>query len=182
MWSLTRCNIRLVVEFLLGENPILWGGFWVDQLEMELSVIMGSRRDSRTAYVDSHVGSRLRERRILLGLSQTRLGESLGLSFQQIQKYERGIDRISVGRLVHLAHVLEVPITYFFEELVEPGFAEGTERLVRSDLSASAGERAEDPMSKRETLELVRAYYQIEQPDLRKHVFALIRSIATKEH
>ncbi|MDH3595449.1 MAG: helix-turn-helix transcriptional regulator [Rhodospirillales bacterium] len=143
---------------------------------------MGSRRDSRTAYVDSHVGGRLRERRILLGLSQTRLGESLDLSFQQIQKYERGIDRISVGRLVHLAHVLEVPITYFFEELIEPGFADGSDSPVRAAVSTRADERAEDPMSRRETLELVRAYYQIEQPDLRKHVFALIRSIATKEH
>ena len=160
----------------------LWGGFSVDQLEMEQSVIMGSRRDSRTAYVDSHVGSRLRERRILLGLSQTRLGDSLDLSFQQIQKYERGIDRISVGRLVHLAHVLEVPITYFFEELVEHGFAEGSDGPIRATLARGADERGEDPMSRRETLELVRAYYQIDQPDLRKHVFALIRSIATKEH
>ncbi len=143
---------------------------------------MGSRRDSRTAYVDSHVGGRLRERRILLGLSQTRLGESLGLSFQQIQKYERGIDRISVGRLVHLAHVLEVPITYFFEELTEPGFDDGFESPVPANAAANASVPAEDPMSRRETLELVRAYYQIEQPDLRKHVFALIRSIATKEH
>jgi transcriptional regulator with XRE-family HTH domain len=149
---------------------------------VELDVIMGSRRDSRTAYVDSHVGGRLRERRILLGLSQTRLGESLGLSFQQIQKYERGIDRISVGRLVHLAHVLEVPITYFFEDLVEPRFDEGSDSPIRLNLSPSTGEQAEDTMSKRETLELVRTYYQIEQPDLRKHVFALIRSIATKEH
>ena len=149
---------------------------------MEQSVIMGSRRDSRTAYVDSHVGSRLRERRILLGLSQTRLGDSLDLSFQQIQKYERGIDRISVGRLVHLAHVLEVPITYFFEELVEHGFAEGSDGPIRATLARGEDERGEDPMSRRETLELVRAYYQIDQPDLRKHVFALIRSIATKEH
>ena len=132
-----------------------------------------------TAYVDAHVGGRLRERRILLGLSQTRLGESLGLSFQQIQKYERGIDRISVGRLVHLAHVLEVPITYFFDELSEPGETVG---LAASVAKANAGEAAEDPMSKRETLELVRAYYQIEQPELRKHIFALIRSIASREH
>ena len=78
---------------------------------------MGSRRDARTAFVDAHVGGRLRERRILLGMSQTKLGESLGLSFQQIQKCERGIDRISVGRLVHLAQVLGVPITFFFEDL-----------------------------------------------------------------
>lgn len=143
---------------------------------------MGSRRDSRTAYVDAHVGGRLRERRILLGLSQTRLGESLGLSFQQIQKYERGIDRISVGRLVHLAHVLEVPITYFFDELSEPGDGGGSGGLALAVTKAGVGETAEDPMSKRETLELVRAYYQIEQPELRKHVFALIRSIASREH
>lgn len=143
---------------------------------------MGSRRDSRTAYVDAHVGNRLRERRILLGLSQTRLGESLGLSFQQIQKYERGIDRISVGRLVHLAHVLDVPITYFFEELSAPEGVDGGE-FQDSVLRSSASESlSDDPMSKRETLELVRAYYQIEQPELRKHIFALIRSIATREH
>lgn len=143
---------------------------------------MGSRRDSRTAYVDAHVGNRLRERRILLGLSQTRLGESLGLSFQQIQKYERGIDRISVGRLVHLAHVLDVPITYFFEELSAPDGVDGGD-LQDSVLRSSASEGlSEDPMSKRETLELVRAYYQIEQTELRKHIFALIRSIASREH
>ncbi len=143
---------------------------------------MGSRRDSRTAYVDAHVGGRLRERRILLGLSQTRLGESLGLSFQQIQKYERGIDRISVGRLVHLAHVLEVPITYFFDELSEPGDTAGPSGLSMGIAKSGSGEVAEDPMSKRETLELVRAYYQIEQTELRKHIFALIRSIASREH
>ena len=143
---------------------------------------MGSRRDSRTAYVDAHVGGRLRERRILLGLSQTRLGESLGLSFQQIQKYERGIDRISVGRLVHLAHVLEVPITYFFDELSQPGENAGSGESAIVATKPGIGEAAEDPMSKRETLELVRAYYQIEQPELRKHIFALIRSIASREH
>ncbi len=143
---------------------------------------MGSRRDSRTAYVDAHVGNRLRERRILLGLSQTRLGESLGLSFQQIQKYERGIDRISVGRLVHLAHVLDVPITYFFEELSAPEGVDGGELEDSVSRSSAAEALSEDPMSKRETLELVRAYYQIEQPELRKHIFALIRSIASREH
>ncbi len=143
---------------------------------------MGSRRDTRTAYVDSHVGHRLRERRILLGMSQTRLGDSLGLSFQQIQKYERGIDRISVGRLVHMAHVLDVPITYFFNELSEPGEGDpgGFEAMAQGTINRSSS--SEDPMSKRETLELVRAYYQIDQPELRKHVFSLIRSIASREH
>ena len=143
---------------------------------------MGSRRDSRTAYVDAHVGNRLRERRILLGMSQTRLGESLGLSFQQIQKYERGIDRISVGRLVHMSHVLDVPITYFFEDLSEPGAARQQIHGEGIPIVGNGSDSSEDPMSKRETLELVRAYYQITQPELRRHVFALIRSIATREH
>jgi transcriptional regulator with XRE-family HTH domain len=124
----------------------------------------------------------VRERRILLGMSQTRLGESLGLSFQQVQKYERGIDRISVGRLVHMAHVLDVPITYFFDELAEPGEAEGAGAQARSLAAGNGTLGSEDPMSKRETLELVRAYYQIDQPELRKHIFSLIRSIASREH
>ena len=141
---------------------------------------MGSRRDARTAYVDSHVGGRLRERRILLGMSQTRLGESLGLSFQQIQKYERGIDRISVGRLVHLAQVLGVPITYFFEDLDDFSPPENSPMPGWGKRGASGGAKLEDPMSKRETLELVRAYYQIEDAQLRKHIFSLIRSIATR--
>ena len=113
-------------------------------------------------------------------MSQTRLGESLGLSFQQVQKYERGIDRISVGRLVHMAHVLDVPITYFFEELAEPGEGAGSKARALAAVNGTLG--SEDPMSKRETLELVRAYYQIDQPELRKHIFSLIRSIASREH
>ena len=142
---------------------------------------MGSRRDSRTAYVDAHVGNQIRKRRILMGLSQTRLGDSLGLSFQQVQKYERGIDRISVGRLVQMAEVLDVPITYFFEEL-SPALqivAEG--RGPEAGLAAAESAMADDPMAKRETLELVRAYYEIDQPELRRNVFGLIRSIASRE-
>lgn len=106
----------------------------------------------------------------------------MGLSFQQIQKYERGIDRISVGRLVHLAHVLDVPITYFFEDLSEPDAGDVSRRSKPGGLGLRDASAPEDPLSKRETLELVRAYYQIEQPELRKHVFALIRSIANREH
>ncbi len=142
---------------------------------------MGSRRDPRTAYVNAHVGGRLRKRRILLGFSQTRLGESLDLSFQQIQKYERGIDRISVGRLVHLAEVLDVPITYFFEEL--SGLDESTPKVLKSALKSDKSDTIPaDSMSTTETLELVRAYYQIEPPELRKRVFTLIRSLTSREH
>ncbi len=142
---------------------------------------MGSRRDPRTAYVNAHVGGRLRERRILLGFSQTRLGESLDVSFQQIQKYERGTDRISVGRLVHLAEVLDVPITYFFEEL--SGLDESTPKVLKSALKSDKSDTIPaDSMSTTETLELVRAYYQIEPPELRKSVFTLIQLLTSREH
>ena len=142
---------------------------------------MGSRRDPRTAYVEAHVGGRLRERRIWLGFSQTRLGESLDLSFQQIQKYEGGTDRISVSRLVHLAEVLDVPITYFFEEL--SGLDESTPKVLKSALKSDKSDTIPaDSMSTTETLELVRAYYQIEPPELRKRVFTLIRSLTSREH
>ncbi len=143
---------------------------------------MGSRRDPRTAYVDTHVGGRLRERRILLWMNQTRLGESVGLSFQQIQKYERAIDRISVGRLVQMAQALDVPITYFFEDLDALSPQENTRMPGSGKRGAKPDAMLEDPLSKRETLELVRAYYQIEDAELRKHFYSLIRSIASRQN
>ncbi len=125
--------------------------------------------------VDVHVGGRLRQRRTLLGLSQERLADAIGLTFQQVQKYERGANRIGASRLHQLARVLEVPVSYFFEEMIpagapatagQPGFAE--------DGAAYDG----DPMGRRETLELVRAYYRIRDPKVRKRVFELIKSVA----
>ena len=67
--------------------------------------------------VDVHVGNRMRQRRTLLGMSQEKLGEALGLTFQQVQKYERGMNRVSASRLFDLSRVLDVPIAYFFEEM-----------------------------------------------------------------
>ncbi len=143
---------------------------------------MGGRRDPRTAYVDAHVGGRLRERRLLLGLSQTRLGEPVGLSFQQIQKYERGMDRISVGRLVRMAKVLDVPITFFFDDLDALSPQKNTRMRDSGKRGTKPDAMLEDPLSKRETLELVRAYYQIEDAELRKHFYSLIRSLASREN
>ena len=132
--------------------------------------------------IDIHVGSRVRLRRNFLGLSQTKLGEAVGLTFQQIQKYERGVDRISVGRLVHMAQVLEVPITFFFEDLDDFSLPENTRMPGSSKRGAKPDAMLEDPLSKRETLELVRAYYQIEDAVLRKQFYSLIRSIAHREN
>ncbi|MBL4692169.1 MAG: helix-turn-helix transcriptional regulator [Magnetovibrio sp.] len=128
--------------------------------------------------VDIHVGARLRQRRTLLGMSQEKLGEAVGLTFQQIQKYERGANRIGASRLYQLGQVLDVSVSYFFEEM--PGEVQKT----RGDYAAPENSeklesvQTSDPMARRETLELVRAYYRIEDPKVRKRVFELTKSIA----
>lgn len=117
--------------------------------------------------VDVAVGKRVRGRRILMGLSQERLGEDLGVTFQQVQKYERGSNRISASRLYEISRVLEVPPSYFFDELLD-----SEESSFANQVSGVA-----DPMSKRETLELVRAYYKIADPKIRQELCSLIRSL-----
>ena len=128
--------------------------------------------------VDVHVGARLRQRRTLLGLSQEKLGEAVGLTFQQIQKYERGANRIGASRLYQLSNVLDVSVSYFFDEM--PGEVQKTRGDYAGLSQADDIETAQtnDPMARRETLELVRAYYKIEDPKVRKRVFELTKSIA----
>src|SRR6201999_1109551 len=79
--------------------------------------------------IDAQVGNRVRLRRMLIGMSQEKLGESLGLTFQQVQKYEKGVNRIGAGRLFHVARILGVPITYFYEDVAgdhsATGFSDG---------------------------------------------------------
>jgi transcriptional regulator with XRE-family HTH domain len=126
--------------------------------------------------VDIHVGSRVRMRRTLLGMSQEKLGEALGLTFQQVQKYERGANRIGASRLFEISRILDVPVSFFFEEMSAeaanaraaslPGLAEEQEEMER------------DPLAKRETLELVRAYYRITDPRVRKRMFELTKAVA----
>jgi transcriptional regulator with XRE-family HTH domain len=135
------------------------------------------RGSGRPNPIDVHVGSRVRLRRTLLGMSQEKLGESIGLTFQQVQKYERGANRIGASRLYDLARVLDVPVGFFFEEM-------SSETRDRSPaLARGLQEEPEpyepDPMAKRETLELVRAYYRITDPQVRKRLFDLTKSLAT---
>ena len=125
--------------------------------------------------VDVHVGSRVRLRRTLLGMSQEKLGQAVSLTFQQIQKYERGANRVGASRLYQLSRILDVPVSYFFEEMPESAAKpERTGRLV----AAEPEEYKTDTLTRRETLELVRAYYKIESPRLRKRLFELTKSIA----
>lgn len=137
-------------------------------------------KNGRPSPIDVHVGSRIRLRRTLLGMSQERLGDALGLTFQQIQKYERGVNRVGASRLFDLARVLDVPISFFFDDMPETLSAAqgGASHSRRIPSFADAQESfADEQMNRRETLELVRAYYRITDPAVRKRVFELIKSL-----
>ena len=129
--------------------------------------------------VDVHVGGRVRMRRTLLGMSQTDLGKALGVTFQQIQKNERGFNRIGASRLYQLSHILDVPLSYFFDDM--PPLEEADASGLRGGVQESS---APDPMDKRETLELVRAYYRIRDPKvrdaLRRMAIAMAKGIGSR--
>jgi transcriptional regulator with XRE-family HTH domain len=127
--------------------------------------------------VDQHVGSRLRQRRTLLGLSQEKLGEAVGLTFQQIQKYEKGANRIGASRLYQFSEVLDVDVSYFFEEM--PSEIRTRRGAYAAGLKDQDQETLQpNPMARRETLELVRYYYRIVDPEVRKNVFELAKTLA----
>jgi transcriptional regulator with XRE-family HTH domain len=128
--------------------------------------------------VDIHVGGRLRQRRSLMGLSQEKLGDAVGLTFQQIQKYERGANRMGASRLFQFSQILKVPISFFFEGM--PSEIKTTEGQVTMGMRRQKQEGLEsDPLARRETLELVQAYYQIMNPKVRKRLFELTKSLAS---
>jgi transcriptional regulator with XRE-family HTH domain len=122
--------------------------------------------------VDVHVGVRLRQRRALLGMSQTVLAKSVGLTFQQIQKYERGSNRMGSSRLYEFARVLDVPVSHFFDEMTSQA-ATGRNKPGRPRKRASEAA----VISKRETLELVRAYYKIKSEDVRKNIRNMVQAL-----
>ena len=146
--------------------------------------VVGSERESRPSPIDVHVGTRIRLRRTLLGMSQERLGESLGLTFQQVQKYERGVNRVGASRLFDLSRVLDVPISFFFDDMPDSLSANfgGTPNRRSSGLPDSSDPFGDDTLSRRETLELVRAYYRITDPSVRKRVFDLIKSMGPADN
>ena len=130
--------------------------------------------------VDVHVGGRVRLRRTLLGLSQEKLGEAVGLTFQQIQKYERGANRIGASRLFEFSRILDVPVSFFFDDM--PDRAPETEPGVNFGVADQPQATLEhDPLTRRETLELVRAYYRISDPQIRRRLFELTKSLSSAE-
>lgn len=122
--------------------------------------------------VDVHVGSRVRLRRTLLGMSQDKLGKALSLTFQQIQKYERGANRIGSSRLYQLSQILDVPVSFFFDDMPAEVTGKASGMADGDKQSFEVGQ-----LSRRETLELVRAYYKIKDPSVRKKLFEMVKAL-----
>jgi transcriptional regulator with XRE-family HTH domain len=134
--------------------------------------------------IDVHVGKRLRLRRTLLGMSQEQLAGAVGVTFQQIQKYERGSNRVSASRLYDVARVLGVSISFFFEDIN----SDVTDGRPTQNLPGQAGMSdtpmpmyEQDELSRNETLELVRAYWRLASSDMRKNVLELLRSMGRRD-
>ena len=126
--------------------------------------------------IDVHVGARLRRRRTLSGMSQTMLGDAIGLTFQQVQKYERGANRISASRLFGLSRVFDVPIEYFFDDM-PPEVSASSPAPEKRGKAKKPPSYEPDPMAKRETLQLVRAYYKIKDAEIRKRLYELTKAL-----
>ena len=124
--------------------------------------------------VDTHVGSRVRLRRMLLGMSQERLGESMGLTFQQVQKYEKGVNRIGASRLYQISKILDVPVQFFFEEAPQIGDGSPARGMAEADSEAFILEF----LNSREGLELNRAFVKIGDAKVRKSVVDLVRALS----
>jgi transcriptional regulator with XRE-family HTH domain len=139
----------------------------------------------RVSQIDAYVGERIRLRRRLLSMSQQQLAERLGLTTQQVEEHEGGVSRIGATRLFDLSRVLDVPIGFFFDDAPEPqpvayGSYE-TSRAVGGFAESQDGFGGNQAVDRRETLELVQAYYRISDPAVRKRVFDLLKSLARAE-
>lgn len=143
------------------------------------TILPGTRGSDIPHPVDVHVGQRVKLRRTLMGMTQGKLGECIGLTFQQIQKYERGANRVSASKLWQLGNVLDVPVTYFFDEMPDS---------VREAFPGYQGETCESDvpeehltLHRRQTLELVRTFSKLQDPVIRKRVIDVVRAIADSE-
>ncbi|WP_429123141.1 helix-turn-helix domain-containing protein [Ensifer sp. 4252] len=124
--------------------------------------------------IDIHVGSRIRLRRTMLGMSQEKLGESLGITFQQIQKYEKGTNRVGASRLQNISGILNVPVSFFFED------APGENTNASGLAEASSSNYVVDFLSSSEGLQLNRAFVKITDPKVRRKLVDLVKALAAE--
>ncbi|HVK91817.1 MAG TPA: helix-turn-helix transcriptional regulator [Mycoplana sp.] len=124
--------------------------------------------------IDIHVGSRIRLRRTMLGMSQEKLGENLGITFQQIQKYEKGTNRVGASRLQNISSILNVPVSFFFEDV--PGESSGSPGMAE----AASSNYVVDFLSSSEGLQLNRAFVKISDPKVRRKLVDLVKALAAE--
>jgi transcriptional regulator with XRE-family HTH domain len=131
--------------------------------------------------VDVHVGGRVRLRRMLLGMSQEKLGEHLGLTFQQVQKYEKGANRIGASRLFEVARILGVNVQFFFEDLPWNGNGQAGGEALAGFAEAGEEDHLAEFLNSREGIELNRAFLRITDPKSRRAILDLVRSLSEAE-
>lgn len=125
--------------------------------------------------VDVHVGGKVKTRRLILGLSQEELAHAIGLTFQQVQKYEKGTNRISVSRLMDISRALKTPVDYFLGGVAT---MQGKKTVIKGFSDTKQAGLEGDPMTRRDVLELVRAYQQIGKPQLKKQLLEMAKAMA----
>lgn len=140
----------------------------------------GRMPSGRPNPIDVHVGSRVRLRRTFLGMSAAQLGQAIGMTFQQVQKYERGANRIGASRLWDLSFALDCSISFFFDEM-DDQTAQSSPRNLSAQSHHGLMPSETDPMAKRETMELVRVYYQINDYRVRRRIYELAKSLASTD-
>lgn len=143
---------------------------------------MADKENKRAPHpMDIHVGSRVRLRRMMRGLSQDRLGEELGVTFQQVQKYEKGVNRIGASRLFDIGRILEVPVQFFYDDFGDANA--GMIGLSETSGPAYQDERTEflQTISTPEGMQLVRAFSRIQDTTVRRKILDLVRTLADDE-
>ena len=130
--------------------------------------------------IDRYVGSRIRARRVGLRMSQTKLGQAVGVTFQQVQKYENGTNRVGASNLFRIARALRVDVAFFFEGVPEDAVAGGGGRGEGlTDVKAAVFEH--DPLSSREAIELMHNYFRIDDATIRKRLFQFVKSLTQQD-
>ena len=135
--------------------------------------------------IDIHVGNRIRQRRTLLGMSQEKLAALLGLTFQQVQKYEKGMNRVGASRLWDISKVLKTPIGFFYEDMDQNVASQSPRTFSLSQnigFEEEATEFQSDPMLREETMELVKAYYKIPNRKVAKHLFDIMVALSKSSY
>lgn len=168
------------MAYVAAESAFTWrlGEILIMREALDGIEFKGDDKTSRRPNpIDVHVGGRVRLRRMLLGLSQEKLGEQLGLTFQQIQKYEKGVNRIGASRLYDLSRILGVGVDFFFDDLEETDPRDASEAMGCA-IFADADDSVVEFLKSREAIELNRSFSRINDPRVRRSVLELVRNLS----